>query len=298
MLNVNVLCGVSHTTEKSSLPHEGQSGRAEASSGEILNLTFSVLCLRLDTSFLSIQSSGVSGSRKTWALDLRLPSRRFCVQVQNQDTVKAWGSFYTKATHKMLQSHWTTELHTNPSLQKENKSFVGKPYLSQYLRDPKLAPLEESPETPKCLLWPHRALILRLEKHVKGEKHKEFAVTWVFQIIWGRYLRGNLLINQTQTSDQIQPNNLPAKPGSRAVCTRPRPSFKVCNMGFPGSSDGKESTCKCRRHEFNPCIGKIPPGIPWRKCQPTPILLPEEFHGQRNLAGYSPCGHKKLDTTD
>ena len=53
---------------------------------------------------------------------------------------------------------------------------------------------------------------------MKGEKHKEFAVTWVFQIIWGRYLRGNLLINQTQTSDQIQPNNLPAKPDSRAVC--------------------------------------------------------------------------------
>ena len=77
-----------------------------------------------------------------------------------------------------------------------------------------------------------------------------------------------------------------------------RPSFKVCNKGFPGRSDGKESTCKCRRHEFNPCIGKIPPGIPWRKCQPTPILLPEEFHGQRKLAGYSPCGHKKLDTTD
>lgn len=102
---MNVLCGVSHTTEKSSLPHEGQSGRAEASSGEILNLTFSVLRLRLDTSFLSIQSSGVLGSRKTWALDLRLPSRHFCVQVQNQDTVKAWGSFYTKATHKMLQSH-------------------------------------------------------------------------------------------------------------------------------------------------------------------------------------------------
>jgi len=28
---------------------------------------------------------------------------------------------------------------------------------------------------------------------------------------------------------------------------------------------------------------------PWRrKQQPTPVLLPEKFHGQRSLAGYSP----------
>ena len=37
--------------------------------------------------------------------------------------------------------------------------------------------------------------------------------------------------------------------------------------------------------EFDPWIGKIP----WRKVwQPTPVFLPEEFHGQRSLAGYSP----------
>ena len=35
-----------------------------------------------------------------------------------------------------------------------------------------------------------------------------------------------------------------------------------------------------------------------RKCQPTPGLLPGEFLGQRSLAGYSPCSHKKLDTTE
>ena len=33
--------------------------------------------------------------------------------------------------------------------------------------------------------------------------------------------------------------------------------------------------------------------IPWRrKWQPTPVFLPGESHGQRNLAGYSPWGHK------
>ena len=41
-------------------------------------------------------------------------------------------------------------------------------------------------------------------------------------------------------------------------------------------------------------------GIPWRKkWQPTPVLLPGKFHGQRSLAGYSPFwGHKDSDTTE
>ena len=37
---------------------------------------------------------------------------------------------------------------------------------------------------------------------------------------------------------------------------------------------------------------------PWRRAwQPTPVL-PGEFHGQRSLAGYSPWGPKKSDTTE
>ena len=37
----------------------------------------------------------------------------------------------------------------------------------------------------------------------------------------------------------------------------------------------------------------------WRRiCQPTPVLLPGEFHGQRSLAGYSLWGHKESDTTE
>ena len=35
-----------------------------------------------------------------------------------------------------------------------------------------------------------------------------------------------------------------------------------------------------------------------RKWQPTPVLLPGKFHGWRNLIGYSPWGHKELDTTE
>ena len=35
-----------------------------------------------------------------------------------------------------------------------------------------------------------------------------------------------------------------------------------------------------------------------RKWQSTPVLLPGESHGGRSLAGYSPWGHKKSDTTE
>ena len=36
----------------------------------------------------------------------------------------------------------------------------------------------------------------------------------------------------------------------------------------------------------------------WRRqWQPTPVLLPGKPHGQRNLVGCSPWGHKESDTT-
>ena len=35
-----------------------------------------------------------------------------------------------------------------------------------------------------------------------------------------------------------------------------------------------------------------------RKWQPTPVLLPGESQGLRSLPGYSPWGHKELDTTE
>ena len=58
----------------------------------------------------------------------------------------------------------------------------------------------------------------------------------------------------------------------------------VCG-GFPSDASGKESSCqrtRCKGCRFNPWIGKIP----WRrKWQPTPVFLPEKFHGQRTLVG-------------
>ena len=65
-------------------------------------------------------------------------------------------------------------------------------------------------------------------------------------------------------------------------------------MGFPGGSDDKESAC----HSGDP--GSIPgSGRSWRRAwQPTPVFLPGESHGRRNMSGYSPWGHKESDMTE
>ena len=47
--------------------------------------------------------------------------------------------------------------------------------------------------------------------------------------------------------------------------------------------------------------GSIPGSgrFPWRReWLPTPVFLPEEFHGQRSLVGYSAWGCKELDMTE
>ena len=64
--------------------------------------------------------------------------------------------------------------------------------------------------------------------------------------------------------------------------------------GFRGGSDGK--VCACNGGNWVQSLGLEDP---WRrKWQPTPVLLPGKFHGLRILIGYSPWGHKELDTTE
>ena len=63
---------------------------------------------------------------------------------------------------------------------------------------------------------------------------------------------------------------------------------------IPRWLSGKESACQFRRHRrpgFYPWVRKIP----WeRKWQPTPVVLPEKFHGQRSLVGYSLWGCRRV----
>ena len=68
--------------------------------------------------------------------------------------------------------------------------------------------------------------------------------------------------------------------------------FLKLKIGF----SGKESSCQCRRCRrwgFNLWVGKIPRNMKW---QLTLIHLPEKFHRQRSLMGYSPWGSRESHT--
>ena len=65
-------------------------------------------------------------------------------------------------------------------------------------------------------------------------------------------------------------------------------------LGFPGSSDGKESACNVGDLGSNPGLeDPLEKGIATHSS-----ILAGKFHGQRSLTGYSPWGHKELDTTE
>ena len=61
----------------------------------------------------------------------------------------------------------------------------------------------------------------------------------------------------------------------------PTPVF----LGFPGGSDGKESTCNARDLDLIPGLGRSPQG---RHGNPLQYPCLENPHGQKSLAGYSP----------
>ena len=61
--------------------------------------------------------------------------------------------------------------------------------------------------------------------------------------------------------------------------------------GLPWWLNGKESACQCRRHGFNPWVGKIP----WRrKWQPTLVFLSGKSLGQRIMADCHPWDRKRF----
>ena len=71
----------------------------------------------------------------------------------------------------------------------------------------------------------------------------------------------------------------------------PTPVF----TGFPGGSDGKESTCNEGDLVLIPGFGRSPEG---GHGNPLQYFCLENPHGQRSLVGYSPWGHKELDMTE
>ena len=69
-------------------------------------------------------------------------------------------------------------------------------------------------------------------------------------------------------------------------------------LGFPGGASGKEPACQCRLDEREvgliPGLGRSRGGGHGNPLQYSCL----ESHGQKSLAGYSPWGHKELDTTE
>ena len=67
--------------------------------------------------------------------------------------------------------------------------------------------------------------------------------------------------------------------------TKLRPSLVAQVKNLPAMQESR----------FHPWVGKTP----WRReWQPTLVFLPGESHGQRNLEGYSPQGHRESDTME
>ena len=72
----------------------------------------------------------------------------------------------------------------------------------------------------------------------------------------------------------------------------------LIGIGSPGAASCREPTCQCRTHKrlgFNLWVGETPWGRAW---QLTPVFLPGESHGKRNLVGYSPWGCKESEMTE
>ena len=66
-------------------------------------------------------------------------------------------------------------------------------------------------------------------------------------------------------------------------------------MGFPGSSDGRESACNAEDLSLTSGLRRSPGE---GNGYPTPVFLPGESDGQRSLDGYRPWSCKQWDTTE
>ena len=71
-------------------------------------------------------------------------------------------------------------------------------------------------------------------------------------------------------------------------------NYFMC-MGFPGGSNGKESTCNAGDLSWIPELRSSPGG---GHGNPIQCSCLENPHGQRSLVGCNPWGHKKSERTE
>ena len=83
--------------------------------------------------------------------------------------------------------------------------------------------------------------------------------------------------------------------------------WQTCFLKYTPCEEYMAPTFHCQSHDgyfWGDCRGGRAVELRWsrerawkREWQPIPVLLPRKSHGQKNLAGYSPWGHKESDTT-
>ena len=103
--------------------------------------------------------------------------------------------------------------------------------------------------------------------------------TWLSKWAWAQLL---LTVQLDDTRNKNVSRHIPSEGGDR--------NFWYCSLLEMGS-DGKRICLYFRRPGFDPWVRKIP----WRReWLPSPVFLPGESHGQRNLGDYCPWDHKRV----
>ena len=107
--------------------------------------------------------------------------------------------------------------------------------------------------------------------------------TWVRSLGWEDPLEEGIATHSSMLAWKIpwkeEPGGLQST-GSKRTDTTERLSTERSSQCFPGGTSGKESTCRCRRHErrgLSNWVGQIRCR---RKWQPTPVFLPGKSHGR------------------
>ena len=106
----------------------------------------------------------------------------------------------------------------------------------------------------------------------------------------------NIVLKVLATEIRQEKENLSKLEGKRPTVTCRWLKYKAFyHQSFPGSSDSKKSACNTGNLGSIPGLGGSPGEGHGNPFQYSFLKNP---HGQRSLLGYTPWGHKELDTTE
>ena len=126
------------------------------------------------------------------------------------------------------------------------------------------------------------------------------ALLHALNLHWSSILHMVIYMFQFYSLKSSHPRLLPLSPKvcSLCLCLLCCPAWRtIGTMAFPGGASGKEPTCQCRRHRFEPWFGEIS----WRrKEQPTLVFLSGKSHRRRSNNSWRATVHgvAELDTTE